>query len=177
VKTNAEKEKKMAKNLRLNNKGSKIAVAVVLIFVFSLLVGYYFYVYRLSPEGYTTIYVLNYQEKKAADYPELVVINENNTFNLWVEVGNHMGAQQSCEVLQKVVNGMVPSFPVEADAEENYTQTIDNGKTWEIPATVTINEPGSYSVIFELWIYDANAEAFKFSYNFCVLPIDVVDQT
>jgi hypothetical protein len=177
VKTNSETEKKMAKNLRLNNKGYKIAVAVVLIFVFSLLIGYYFYVHMLSPEGYTTIYVLNYQEKKAVDYPRLVVINENNTFSVWVEVENHMGAQQSCEVLQKVVNGMVPSFPVEANAEKNYMQTIDNGKTWEIPATVTINEPGSYSVIFELWIYDAKAEAFKFSYNFCVLPIDVVDQT
>ena len=167
----------MAKNLRLNNKGYKIAVAVVLIFVFSLLISYYFYVHMLSPEGYTAIYVLSYQEKKAVDYPELVVINENNTFNLWVEVENHMGAQQSCEVLQKVVNGMVPSFPVEANPEKNYTQMIDNGKTWEIPATVTISEPGSYSVIFELWIYDANVEAFKFSYNFCVLPIEVVDQT
>jgi len=177
VKTNSETEKRMVKNLRLNNKGYKIAVAVVLIFVFSLLVGYYFYVHRLSPEGYTTIYVLNYQEKKAVNYPELVVINENNTFNVWVEVENHMGAQQSCEVLQKVVNGMVPSFPVEANAEKNYTQTVDNGKTWEIPATVTIKEPGSYSVIFELWIYDANAEAFKFSYNFCVLPIEVVNHT
>ena len=177
MKTNSETEKKMAKNLRLNNKGYKIAVAVVLIFVFSLLISYYFYVHMLSPEGYTAIYVLSYQEKKAADYPELVVINENNTFNLWVEVENHMGAQQSCEVLQKVVNGMVPSFPVEANPEKNYTQMIDNGKTWEIPATVTISEPGSYSVIFELWIYDANVEAFKFSYNFCVLPIEVVDQT
>jgi uncharacterized membrane protein len=177
VKTNSETEKKMAKNLRLNNRGYKIAVAVVLIFVFSLLVGYYFYVHRLSPEGYTTIYVLNYQEKKAVDYPELVVINENNTFSVWVEVENHMGAQQSCEILQKVVKGMVPSFPVEVNAEKSYAQTVDNGKTWEIPATVTINEPGSYSVIFELWIYDANAEAFKFSYNFCVLPIDVVNQT
>jgi uncharacterized membrane protein len=177
VKTNSEAEKKITKNLRLNNRGYKIAVAVVLIFVFSLLVGYYFYVHRLSPEGYTTIYVLNYQEKKAVDYPELVVINENNTFSVWVEVENHMGAQQSCEILQKVVKGMVPSFPVEVNAEKSYAQTVDNGKTWEIPATVTINEPGSYSVIFELWIYDANAEAFKFSYNFCVLPIDVVNQT
>jgi uncharacterized membrane protein len=176
VKTNSETEKKLAKNLRLNNKGSKIAVAVVLIFVFSLFVGYY-YVSRLPPEGYTTIYVLNYQEKKAVDYPELVVINENNTFNVWVEVENHMGAQQSCEVLQKVVAGMIPSFPVEANAEKNYTQTVENGKTWEIPATVTINEPGSYSVIFELWIYNGQAETYQFTYNYCVLKIEAVSQT
>lgn len=177
MKTNLETEKKMAKNLRLNNKDSKIAVAVVLIFVFSLLVGYYFYVHRLLPEGYTTIYVLNYQEKKAVDYPELVVINKNNTFNVWVEVENHMGALQSCEVLQKVVNNMVPSFPVEAIAEKNYTQTVENGKTWEIPATVTINEPGSYSVIFELWIWNEQAGTHQFTYNYCVLKIDAINQT
>ena len=176
MKTNSETEKKLAKNLRLNNKGSKIAVAVVLIFVFSLLVGYYF-VSRLPPEGYTTIDVLNYQEKKAIDYPELVVINENNTFNVWVEVENHMDSQQSCEVLQKVVAGMVPSYPVEANAEKNYTQTVENGKTWEIPATVTINEPGSYSVIFELWIYNGQAGTYQFTYNYCVLKIEAVSQT
>ena len=166
----------MVKNLGLNNKGSKIAVAVVLIFVFSLLVGYYF-VSRLPPEGYTTIDVLNYQEKKAIDYPELVVINENNTFNVWVEVENHMDSQQSCEVLQKVVAGMVPSYPVEANAEKNYTQTVENGKTWEIPATVTINEPGSYSVVFELWIHNGQAETCQFTYNYCVLKIEAVNQT
>ena len=167
----------MVKNLGLNNKGSKIAVAVVLIFVFSLLVGYYFYVHMLSPEGYTTIYVLNYQEKKAVDYPEFLVINENNTFNVWVEVENHMGAQQSCEVLQKVVAGTVPSYPVEANATETYTQTVENGKTWEIPATVTINEPGSYSVVFELWIHNGQAETCQFTYNYCVLKIEAVSQT
>jgi len=169
---NSETEKKLGKNLRLNNKGYKIAVAIVLICVFSLLIGYYF-VSRLPPEGYTTIDVLNYQQKKAVDYPELLVINQNNTFNVWVEVKNHMGAQQSCQVLQKVVSDTIPSFPVET----NYTRTLENGELWEIPASVSINEPGSYSAIFELWIYDDQAGAFKFSHNFCVLPIDVVNQT
>ena len=173
MKTNSETEKKLFKNLKLNNKGSKIAVAVVLIIAFSLLIGYY-YISWLPPEGYTTIYVLNYQEKKAMDYPEFLVINKNNTFNVWVEVENHMGTQQSCEVLQKVVNGMIPSYPVEANAEKNYTQTVGSGKTWEIPATVTINEPGSYSVIFELWIHNGQAGIYQFTYNYCVLKIDVV---
>jgi hypothetical protein len=39
---------------------------------------------------------------------------------------------------------------------------------------VSINEPGSYSVIFELWIHDETG-ALKFSYNYCVLNIEVVD--
>jgi hypothetical protein len=86
-----------------------------------------------------------------------------------------MGTRQSCEVLQKVINDPISSFPVEADAKSSYTKTIENGESWETLATVSINEPGSYSVIFELWIYD-EAGALKFSYNYCVLKIEVVDQ-
>jgi uncharacterized membrane protein len=163
--------------LRLNNnKGHIIAVALALVIVSSLLVGYYL-VSRLPPEGYTTIYILDYQQKKAIDYPELLVINENNTFNIWVVVENHMGTSQSCEVLQKVVADTVLSFPVEDHVTNSYAKTIENGEAWETLATVSINETGSYSVIFELWLYDDNAGAFQFSYNYCVLNIEVVNQS
>ena len=87
-----------------------------------------------------------------------------------------MGASQSCEVLQKVIGDTIPSFPVEANAENHYAQTIENGAVWETLATVSINELGSHSVIFELWIYD-DTGALKFSHNYCVLNIEVVDQT
>jgi uncharacterized membrane protein len=176
VKIHSETKRKLGKIPSLiNNKGYTIAVALALIFVFSLLIGYYF-ISRLPPEGYTTIYMLNYPQKKAADYPELLVINENNTFNVWIVVENHMGTRQSCEVLQKVIADTIPSFPVETNAESSYAQTIENGETWETLATVSINEPGSYSVIFELWIYDDNAGELEFSHNYCVLKIEVVDQ-
>jgi uncharacterized membrane protein len=169
--------RKLGKSLRLNDdKGTTIAVALALIIVSSILIGYYL-VSRLPPEGYTTIYMLD-SHKKAIDYPELLVINgneKNNTFNVWIVVENHMSTRQSCEVLQKVINAPISSFPVEADVKSSYAKTIDNGETWETLATVTINEPGSYSVIFELWIYDETG-APKFSYNYCVLPIEVVDQ-
>jgi len=169
--------RKLGKDLKLNdNKGYTIAVALALVFVSSLFISYYL-VSRLPPEGYTTIYVLDYQQKKAIDYPELLVINENSTFNVWVVVENHMGTRQSCEVLQKVVSDPISSFPVEADVKSRYAKTMENGETWETLATVSINEPGSYSVIFELWIYDDNAGAFQFSYNYLVLKLEVIDQT
>ncbi len=157
----------------IENNGYKIAIAFTLIFVSSLLIGYYF-VSTLPPEGYNTIYLLDHQQKKAIDYPELLVINENSTFNVWVVVENKMGATQSCKVLQKVIRDMIPSFPVETDTESNYAQTIENGESWETLATVSINEPGSYSVIFELWIYDETG-ALEFSYNYCVLNVEVVE--
>jgi uncharacterized membrane protein len=176
VKIHSETNRNLGKIQSLiSNKGYTIAIALALIFVSSLLIGYYF-ISRLPPEGYTTIYMLNYPQKEAADYPELLIVNENSTFNVWVVVENHMGTKQSCEVLQKVIADMIPSFPVEANAENSYEQTIENGETWETLATVSINEPGSYSVVFELWIYDETG-ALEFSYNYCVLNIEVVEQT
>ena len=79
-----ETMRKLGRSLKLNDdKGYKIAIVLALIVVSSLLIGYYL-ISRLPPEGYTTIYILDYQQKKAIDYPELLVIHENNTFNVWV---------------------------------------------------------------------------------------------
>jgi uncharacterized membrane protein len=176
VKIHLETNRKLGKVPSLiDNKGYAIAVALVLIVVSSLFIGYYF-VSTLPPEGYTTIYMLDSQHKEAIDYPEVLVVNENSTFNVWIVVENRMGRSQSCEVLQKVIGDMIPSFPVNADVQKSYAQTVENGGTWETLATVTINEPGSYSVIFELWIYD-ETETLTFSYNYCVLNVEVVNQT
>ncbi len=174
MKTNVETKRTLGKGLELNNRGYKIAVTLAVIFVFSLLIGYYF-VSRAPPEAYTSIYLLDYQNKKAIDYPELIVTNENSTFNVWVVVENHMGVSKSCKVLQKVITDTIPSFPVKADVGNSYTKTIENGASWETLATVSVNETGSYAVIFELWIYD-EAGTLQFSYNYCVLNIEVVNQ-
>ena len=159
---------------QINNKGYKIAIALALIIVSSLLIGYYL-VSLSPPEGYSTIYMLDYPQKKAIDYPELLVLNENSTFNVWIVVENQMGMTQSFEVLQKVIGDMIPSFPVETEAENSYAKTMENGEAWENLATVTMDEPGSYSVIFELWIYD-DTGALMFSHNYCVLKMEVIDQ-
>lgn len=175
MKSYSETNKNLTKTPTLiNNKGYTIVVALALIFVSSLLIGYYF-VSTLPPEGYSVIYTLDYPQKKAMDYPELLVINENNTFNVWVVVENRMGIKQTCEVKQKIVSDMILSFPVETDIDNSYSQTIENGEVWETLATISISEPGSYSLIFELWIYDEMG-TLEFSYNYCVLKIEVIEQ-
>jgi uncharacterized membrane protein len=174
VRTNSETNRKLGKVPSLiNNKGYTIAITLALIVISSLLIGYYF-VSSLPPEGYTTIYVVDYQQKKAIDYPELLVVNENSTFNVWVVVENHMATRQSFEVLQKVVGDMIFSFPVDAVVESSYAHTVESGESKETLATVTINDPGSYSIMFELWIYNEAGE-LEFSHNYCVLKVDVVD--
>jgi uncharacterized membrane protein len=176
VRIHLEMMKKLGKSLKLgNNEGYTVSVLIALIFVSSLVAGYYVFL-RPPQKGFMTIYLLDYQQKKALDYPELLVINQNNTFKVWVEVENHMGKNQSCEVLLKVTNDTISSFPVEADAKNSYMKTLENGETWENLPTVSINETGNYSVVFELWIYDDTAGAFQFSGNVCVLNIKVVDQ-
>ena len=175
MKTHSETNRNLGIPGSIENKGYTIAVMFTLIFVSSLLIGYY-YVSTRPPEGYTTIYLLDYPQKKAIDYPELLVVNKNDTFNVWIIVENHMSERQSYEVLQKVIGDMIPSFPVNADVESNYTQTLESGESGENLATVFINEPGSYSVIFELWISDETG-TLEFSYNYCVLKVDVVEQT
>ena len=159
----------------INNKGHKIVIALALTIVSSLFIGYYLYSGSLDPEGYSTIYILDYPHKKAIDYPELLVLNENSTFNVWIVIENRMGGTESFEILQKVIGDVIPSFPVETDIENSYAQTIENGESWETLATVLIDEIGSYSVIFELWIYN-DESALEISYNFCVLNLEVVEQ-
>jgi uncharacterized membrane protein len=167
--------RKLGRSLKLNDeKGYTIAIVFMLLVVSSLLIGYYL-VSRLPPEGYSSIYTLDFQQKKAIDYPELLVINENNTFNVWVGVENHMGKSQSFEVLQKVIKDTVPTFPIDAEIRSRHEATVENGAAWETLISVSINEPGSYMVIFELWTHDENTATFEFTYNYCVLKVEVVD--
>jgi hypothetical protein len=75
-----------------------------------------------------------------------------------------------------VTNDTVPIFPFKADANATYTRTLENGETWETLSTVTLNKPGNFSVIFELWMYDEEVGELQFSGNACVLNVEVVNQ-
>ena len=175
MKIHSEALKNMRNNLTLeSNEGYAVSVLIALIIVSILFVGY-FALLRPIQRGYTTVYLLDTQEK-AINYPELLVVNQNNTFNVYVEVENHMGKTQTFQVLLKVANSTISSVPVEAQASNSYARTIENGEVWKNLVTVSLNETGNYSVVFELWIHDQNAGAFQFTYNYCILNVEVVDQ-
>jgi uncharacterized membrane protein len=155
-----------------NNNGYTVAVLIALILV-SILVASYYVLFKPPQKGYMTIYLLDSQ-KKAVNYPELLVINQNNTFNVWVEVENHMGKSENSEVRLKLTSGTIQRMPIEADANATYARTLENEETWETLSTVSLNEPGSYSVIFELWAYDETVNALQFSGKYAVLNVEVV---
>jgi uncharacterized membrane protein len=157
-----------------DDKGYIVSIGLVLILVSSLVIGYYL-ITRLPPEGYTTIYLLDPQ-KKAIDYPELLVTDYNDTLNVWVKVENHMGEALQFDVRLKVINGTISALPVEIDPTNSYTKTLEKDESWEIMAKTTLNSPGNYSVAYELWICSQDTEEFEFTHNYCVLNIEVVDQ-
>ena len=163
--------------LKLNeNKGAVIAIALVLILVSSMVGGYYLITHLAPPEGYSTISLLDAQQKKAIDYPELLILNHNNTCSVYFQVENHMGATRQFQVQLKVTNETITTLPIPVASVSNYTETVENGKTWETLATFSINQPGNYSAVFELWLFDGNSGAFTFTYDYCVLPLEVIDQ-
>ena len=165
----------MNERLKLSDdKGYIVSIGLVLILVSSLVIGYYL-ITRLPPEGYTTIYLLDPQ-KKAIDYPELLVTDYNDTLNVWVKVENHMGEALQFDVRLKVINGTISALPVEIDPTNSYTKTLEKDESWEIMAKTTLNSPGNYSVAYELWICSQDTEEFEFTHNYCVLNIEVVDQ-
>jgi uncharacterized membrane protein len=155
-------------------KGYVVAVLIALVFA-SILIAAYYPVLKPPTKTYTTIYLLDSQNQ-AVDYPALLIINQNNTFTVPVEVENHMGSSQNCTVLLKITSEMIHKLPLMADANATYTRTLENEETWEIPATITINQPGTYAVIFELWAC-TEGEALTFTENACSLNVEVVNQS
>jgi len=129
-----------------NDKSYIVSIGLVLILVSSLVMGYYL-ITRLPPEGYATIYLLDPQ-KKAIDYPELLVTDYNDTLNVWVTVENHMGEALQFDVRLKVISGTISALPVEIDPTNSYTKTLEKDESWEIMAKTTMNSPGNYSVAF-----------------------------
>jgi uncharacterized membrane protein len=151
-----------------DDKGIIISVTIAFLIVAGVVAGYYI-LYHPTPEGYTTIYLLD-ANGQAVDYPDTLIVNQNYTFNVWVE--NHLGQTQAFELQLKITNESTSLFPVESTPINTYTNTLANGEAWETQATVTLHETGSHSIIFELWQDDAGT--LKFTENAIVLNVDAI---
>ena len=170
MKAQSAKLKKIGDALKTgDHKGVVIAVAAALIIVASVVAGYYV-LFRPSPEGYTTIDVLD-SKGLAVDYIDVLTVNKNYIFN--IEVVNHMRQILPFEVQMKVINETIPLFPAEIDATNTYTKTLADGEKWEIQTPVTLHETGSHSIVFELWIQN-EAGKLEFSGNAVVRNVDAV---
>jgi uncharacterized membrane protein len=169
-----EKMKNIGRKIGLNDeKGYAVAIFLALVIISALAVSYFVF-FRPAPAGYSTIYLLDSQNK-AVDYPAVLVANQNSTFNVPVTVVNNMGGTVQYQVLVKITNDLT-TFPVNTQPTEVYNMTLGNGQSWQKSVTVTENQVGSYSVVFELWQYNQDSGAYQFSAHadYCVLNIQVI---
>jgi len=171
-----ESVKRIGRKIGLNDeKGYAVAIFLVLIIVSALVASYYL-VFNTPPAGYNTIYMLDAQ-KRAVNYPVTLIANQNSTFNLWIGVVNNMGGSgnQTYQVREKITQNLL-NFPVDTQPTQTYDLSLANGATWQTPSSITQNQVGSYSIVFELWHYnaDANVKAYEFTHDYCVLNIEVV---
>ncbi len=163
---------RIGRKIGLNDdKGYAIAILIVLIIVSAIVAGYFLFL-RPQPAGYNTLYLLDSQ-KKAVDYPVTLVANQNSTFNVWIGVVNNMGGgNQTYQVRIKITQNL-SDFPVDVQPIQTYDLSLTNGATWQAQSSITQNQVGSYSVVFELWHHNS-AGTYDFTYDYCVLNIQVV---
>jgi uncharacterized membrane protein len=169
-----ESAKRLGKKLGLNEeKGFAVAIFLALLIV-SVAVLSYFVWFKPLAEPYNTIYLLD-SNKKALDYPETLVVNQNSTFNVYVDVVNHLGYPTSYQVQMKITKNL-STFPVDVPASQVFeiNSLEGNGQTKENTATITENTVGGYSVVFELWQQNL-AGTYEFTHNYCVLNIQVTN--
>ncbi len=171
--TLSERATRIGRKIGLNDdKGYVIAIFLVLIIVSAIVAGY-FLVLKPQPAGYNTIYLLDNQ-KKAVDYPVTLAANQNSTFSVWIGVVNNMGGSgnQTYQVREKITQNLL-NFPVDTQPTQTYDLSLANGATWQTQSSITQNQVGGYSVVFELW-HQNSAGIFEFTYDYCVLNIQVV---
>ena len=170
-----ESVKRIGRKIGLNeDKGFAVAIFLALIIVSATIIGYYV-VLRPQAEPYNTLYLLD-ANKKAVDYSEVLVANQNSTFSVYVDAENHMATGASYFVQVKITQNLPAIFPIDVQP----SQVIDmgtinnNGKPIQQTATITQNTPGNYSVVFELYRNNGDG-ALAFTQNYCVLNIQVTN--
>jgi uncharacterized membrane protein len=155
-----------------SEKTAVMAIAIVLVIVASTIAIVFVVWPRSGSSGYSTIYLLD-DQNQAVNYPDVLVINHNNSLTVPVVVENHMDTKQYYQLQVKIVQETT-SFPLEEDAYATYETQLKDKESWQNTVPLSINQLGDYSVVFELWSKDKEAETYSFTYNFCVLHIKVV---
>jgi len=138
----------------------------------AILFGYYYITIGTPTKEYLTIYLLNTQ-RRAEGYPDVLVAGENSTFSVYFTVENHMNTSRVCEVQIKVTNNVNPMFPLDTSAVQIFRETVQVETKWEKLVTVSLDQVGNFSVVFELWSLN-ELGVLEFSGEFCVLNVQVV---
>jgi len=163
VKTNNKTMTNLGKETdSFQDRDEEKMILVVVLSAIVIIAGLLVYVSLTPPpqENFVSIYILD-SEKKAENYPELLVIGKNNTFLLWVGVENSMNRIEYTTVKVKIANSSASQEQQQEVTALSFERILLNKETWEIPLTVTLNETGGYRMIFELWLYNEMKAIFE----------------
>ena len=127
-------------------------------------------------EGSTSIYLVDLN-KMAVEYPQFLVIGENNTLSVWVGVQNFLGNTANCSVYVKIDNGIIPTNPSPKETVKSFEKVLMNKETWEFPVSLTLNQTGLHRVIFELWLFDDFENDASYSSNWCSIWLEVIQSS
>ncbi|MDR2700320.1 MAG: DUF1616 domain-containing protein [Nitrososphaerota archaeon] len=166
-----ENENNQIITLKLEKKQiKKIAAILTVLIVICCVIVTVGIIYAPKPSGYHEMYLLDAQNQ-AANYPQVVIINQNSTFNTQVVIVNNKSTPCNFQVQAKIVRDTF-NFPIDAPTYKTYEFTLDSKQSWNNQIPISINEEGNYSVAFEL--YTKNEENYRFTDNFCVLHIEAI---
>jgi uncharacterized membrane protein len=99
-------------------------------------------------EPFTSLYLLD-SEKQLENIPKTAVLGENSTFQLWIGVEN-----RNDTTIEYSVQISLDEGNSSAELIGCYNRTLANGEKWEFPVTISIDQPGSNTAIFELLFFN-----------------------
>ena len=175
----AQHDKFMEKKVRRTSKDTKSVsdrdaektITITILIAIVILAGLLIYL-ALEPaqkKPFAAIYYLD-SEKQTENFPETVVLGENNTFTLWVGVENQNDTSMDYSVLVKMDDGNSPIDPSFAEPIESFEKTLLDKEVWEFEVTLSIDQLGSHRIIFELWFL--NGTTLEYTGNWVNLSIE-----
>jgi uncharacterized membrane protein len=152
--------------------GEEKTVILTILVALAIMVGILVYVVFFMPaqkEPFSAIYLLD-SDKQLENIPKTVILGENSTFTLYVGVENRNDTTTEYSVQVSLDEGNSS-----AELIGSFNNTLANGETWEFPVTINIDQPGSHTIIFELWLFNKTKNSWDNTGSWLNLSIEAIE--
>ncbi|MEJ2241602.1 MAG: DUF1616 domain-containing protein [Candidatus Bathyarchaeota archaeon] len=156
IKITSEGKKSISNNSQ--EKTIIITIIIALIILSGLLVYLVFFT-ETEKEEFSAIYYLN-NDGTLENFPDTVILGQNNTFKLIVGVINENGTTMDYLVKVNIDDGESVYNP------SNATTTLNDGDIWESEVDIFLDSQGTNKVIFELYAHKHDEEIYDDTYIF-----------
>ena len=145
-------------------KNDEIRGIVLLpILVLAALTAYQGFFPKMVTEAFSELAILD-RNMMTSDYPRELYVNES--FTLYLYVGNHEGRVEYYSILVKLGNSsdfINETTPMNAPMIAVYEKILMDNETWIHPVNLSIGKTGvNLRLVVEMWIYDDAADDFRY---------------